>query len=136
MGATNPAWKKTEREVAAALGGKRRWLSRADRKGGGDIDHPRLEVEVKHRRAFGPRSARAALSAMPDGPKIRVVVHRDKGRKGADAWACYLDLADLWRLHGAVFDARPLVAREGDMEKMRGVLVRVALADLARLVRP
>lgn len=135
MSASNPAWKKTERTVSAALGGKRRWLSRSERRGGGDVDHPRLEVEVKHQRAFGPRAARTALAAMPDGPKIRVVVHREKGRKGADAWACYLDLADLWRLCGAVFDARPLVAREEDMERMRGVLVRVALADLARLVR-
>lgn len=111
------------------MGGHRLFLSRGREKNSGDVDHPRLCVEVKHWKNFGPRAARAALAAMPDGPKIRVVVHREKGRKGADAWACYLDLADLWLLCGAV------VSWHHEEKRSMGILARVALADLARLVR-
>ena len=140
MGASNPAWKKTEREVARVLGGRRRWLSRAERAGGGDIDHPRLEVEVKHTPTLGFRAARAVLSKMPPGPKVRVVVHRAKRAKGADAWRCYLDLGDLWRLcalragWSVSAGGEAAVVWERLREVTEGCLVSLSLEDLARLV--
>jgi hypothetical protein len=130
MGASNPQWKKTERQVARILGGRRRWLSRSERRGGGDIDHPRLEVEVKHVPKMGFRAARALISAMPADGKPRVVVHRAKGRHGAEAWGAYMDLADLWRLLGAAVTWMELEGRS------RGTVVRLDLRDLARLARP
>lgn len=140
MGASNPAWKKTERAAATILGGRRNWLSRTERKGDGDISHPRLRVEVKHTPKMGFRAAASVLAAMPADGKPRVVVHRAKRRLGAEAWAAYTDLADLWRLlapAAASFAAFPacIEAIKAVEDTGRGTVVRLDLRDLARLAR-
>ena len=78
-------WKRTERTIAALLGGQRLPVSgRGDRP---DVQHPWLAVEVKHRRTL-PQWLLDALrqaeqAATPE--QLPVVVLHQRGQRYADS---------------------------------------------------
>lgn len=89
-------WKSTERRIAAAIGGTRVPVSGRGRGDQPDIEHDRLSLEVKHRKALpgwlhdAMDQARAA--ARPG--QIPVAILHEHGARH-DANLCILTLADL-----------------------------------------
>jgi len=63
----NQAWKRTERNVAALLGGRRVPVTGRQRGDTPDVAHPLLSLEVKHRREV-PAWLTGALTA--GGPEV------------------------------------------------------------------
>src|SRR3712207_647731 len=90
------AWKATERRIADRLGGQRVPVTGRARGDVPDIAHPRLAVEVKHRKTLPAwlhqAMAQATAAARPD--QVPVAVLHQHGRRYDDA-LCLLRLADL-----------------------------------------
>lgn len=83
----NPAWKRTERAVAALLGGQRVPVSGRGRGDVPDVSHSRLSIEVKHRRAVPAwllDAMRQAEAAARDGRVPVAVLHEHGGRHADD----------------------------------------------------
>jgi hypothetical protein len=96
-------WKRRERDVAKALGGRRIPVTGLDRHGA-DVITPLLHVQAKHGRRR-PAFLREWLSgiqadAKPHG-KIGIVVWSDTRERSGDA-IVMLSLADFTALHGAL----------------------------------
>ena len=105
---TNPAWKRTERQIAAIIGGQRVPVTGRGRGDAPDIAHPRLSLEVKHRRTL-PGWLLDAMSqaeaASRDGRIPVAVLHRHGGRYADDL--CLLRLSDLVALIGGPKESDP-----------------------------
>jgi hypothetical protein len=89
-------WKRTERAVAALLGGARVPVSGRGRGDVPDIAHPVLAIEVKHRRDVPEwllDALRQAEAAARDGRVPVAIIHRHGGRHADDL--AVLRLADL-----------------------------------------
>ncbi len=96
---TNPAWKRTERAIAARLGGQRVPVSGRQRGDAPDIDHDRLAIEVKHRKsvpAWLTEAMAQATASARNGQMPVAIVHQHGGRHADDLAVLRLaDLADL-----------------------------------------
>jgi hypothetical protein len=90
------AWKRSERRVAAIIGGERVPVSGRQRGDVPDIAHPTLSVEVKHRRAIPAwlltAMAQASAAARPDQTPV-AILHRHGARHRDDL--AVMRLADL-----------------------------------------
>ena len=105
---TNPAWKRTERSIATIIGGQRVPVTGRGRGDAPDIDHPRLALEVKHRRtlpAWLLDAMNQATTSSRDGRIPTVVLHRHGARHADDL--CVLRLSDLVALVIATKDTVP-----------------------------
>ncbi len=84
---TNPAWKRTERRVAALLGGRRVPITGRQRGDVPDVSHPLWSVEVKHRQTLPGWLCEAVeqsqAAAMPG--QIPIAVIHEHGRPYAAA---------------------------------------------------
>lgn len=101
-------WKRTEREVAALVGGQRVPVSGRQRGDQPDVCHPRLSLEIKHRATLPGWLTTAmaqAEAASRDGRIPTVVIHRHGGRHADDV--CLLRLSDLVALVVATKDTVP-----------------------------
>ncbi len=79
-------WKRTERKVAARLGGRRVPVTGRSRGDAPDVAHDWLSVEVKHRRrlpAWIEDALRQAEAAARDG-QLPVAVLHQRGRRHAE----------------------------------------------------
>jgi len=93
---TNPAWKRTERAIAATLGGQRIPVTGRQRGDAPDIMHDRLSIEVKHRQsvpAWLTGAMAQAIASARNGQTPVVIIHRHGGRHADDL--AVLRLADL-----------------------------------------
>jgi len=92
-------WKQAERQVARIVGGRRVPVSGRTRGDAPDIDHPRLAIEVKHRRKVPEwildAMNQAEQSAILD--QIPVVVLHESGQRYKQS-LCVLRLEQLLRL--------------------------------------
>lgn len=92
-------WKRTEREVAERLGGRRVPVTGRARGDAPDIEHGLLSPEVKHRKEV-PRWLADAMAqaeaAARDGRVPVAVIHRHGDRH--DDSLCLIRLSDLVRL--------------------------------------
>jgi hypothetical protein len=96
---TNPAWKRTERVIAARLGGQRVPVSGRQRGDAPDVAHDRLSIEVKHRKSIPGwlRDAMHQAAASSTNGRLPVaIIHTHGGRHGDDL--CLIRLSDLVRL--------------------------------------
>src|SRR4051794_26094792 len=95
-------WKRTERQIAGRLGGRRVPVTGRGRGDAPDVAHPALAVEVKHRRALPgwlrTALAQAAASARPG--QVPIVVLHTAGVRHADDLVL-LRLADFVAGYGA-----------------------------------
>lgn len=99
---TNPAWKRTERAIAACLGGQRVPVSGRQRGDAPDIAHDRLSMEVKHRRsvpAWLTGTMAQATASARNGQLPVAIIHRHGGRHADDL--AILRLSDLAALLAA-----------------------------------
>lgn len=91
-----PNWKRTEREVARLLGGRRVPITGRARGDAPDVAHPWLSIEVKERSSL-PRwlltALRQARAAARDGQLPVVVLHQTGQRHNDDL--VVLRLADF-----------------------------------------
>lgn len=102
---TNPAWKRSERHIAALIGGRRVPVSGRARGDQPDIEHPRLSVEVKTRvtlPAWLLGAMRQAEAASRDG-RLPVVILHQSGDRYDDA-LCVMRLGDVAALLGELED--------------------------------
>ncbi len=101
-------WKRTERTIAGHLGGVRVPVSGRARGDGPDIAHPRLSIEVKHRRSLPAwlhdAMWQAIACAGPDQIPV-AILHQHGGRHDDDL--CVLRLADLRDATADVDDENP-----------------------------
>ncbi len=98
---TSGSWKRTERRIAAVLGGVRVPVTGRTRGDQPDIKHERLAIEVKHW-AKVPASLRepmAQAQAAVRGTAVPLVVLHQAGDRTEDA-LCLFRLGDLARLMG------------------------------------
>ncbi len=100
------SWKRSERAVAAILGGRRVPITGRQRGDAPDVAHPWLSIECKHRRALPAWIADALdqAAAASDGRKRLpiVVLHEAGQRHGSDV--VMLTLADWVDWFGGVAD--------------------------------
>lgn len=93
---SRPDWKRTERSIAARLGGQRVPVSGRARGDVPDIRHARLAVEVKHRQSLPgwllDAMAQAVVSAGPEQTPV-AVLHQHGNWHAHDL--CVLRLSDL-----------------------------------------
>ena len=89
-------WKATERALAVYLGGQRVPVSGRARGTAPDIAHPRLSLEVKHRKSLPAwlHEAMAQAVACAGPGQIPVAILHEHGRRH-DGDLCMLRLADL-----------------------------------------
>jgi hypothetical protein len=91
------AWKRSERSIAAVLGGRRVPITGRARGSAPDVSHPWLSIECKHRRALPVWIADAldqAAAASDGGERLPVaILHEDGQRHGRDV--VMLRLADF-----------------------------------------
>jgi hypothetical protein len=102
------AWKRTERAVAQRLGGRRVPVTGRARGNAPDIAHPRLSVEVKHRKtlpAWLVDAMAQARAAARDGQTPIVVLHQNGQRHDDDL--VVIAIADFLA-HGSADVARVL----------------------------
>ncbi len=95
------SWKRTERRVAAALGGERVPVSGRARGDVPDVRHPLWAIEVKHRKRLPALLAEAmsqAVAAQRDGQVPLVVLHETGRHQGNDL--VVLRMSDWIDLHG------------------------------------
>jgi hypothetical protein len=89
-------WKHTERSIASRLGGVRVPVSGRARGDAPDSTHPRLALEVKHRKSLPAwlldAMCQASACAGPE-PIPVAILHQHGGRHDRDL--CVLRLADL-----------------------------------------
>jgi len=100
---TEAAWKRTERAVAARLGGQRIPITGRVRGDAPDVAHPLWSVEVKHRRALPAwlLTAMAQAEAAARGEQVPLVVLHERGQRYERALAV-LRLGDLTDLVGPI----------------------------------
>lgn len=96
---TNPAWKRTEREVARRLGGTRVPVSGRQRGDQPDVAHDVFSVEVKHKASLPGwlKDALAQATASKRGEQTPLVVLHEDGAR-FDGALCVLTLRDLLAL--------------------------------------
>jgi hypothetical protein len=96
---SRPDWKRTERSVAARLGGQRVPVSGRARGDAPDIAHPRLALEVKHRKTLPAwlLAAMRQVDACAEPAQTPVAVLHQYGSRHAHD-LCVLWLADLQSL--------------------------------------
>jgi hypothetical protein len=120
---TNPAWKRTERRIAAILGGRRVPITGRQRGDVPDVSHPLWSVEVKHRQTL-PGWLCAAVeqsqaAAMPG--QIPIAVIHEHGRPYAAALVVMT--LDQFMQHNATENTaaigRSEVCRPGDQLDQR-----------------
>lgn len=89
-------WKRTERRIAAELGGQRVPVTGRSRGDAPDIEHDRLSIEVKERQALPAwlHDAMAQAVAASDGDRIPVAILHERGQRYRDCYAL-IRLADL-----------------------------------------
>jgi len=77
------AWKRTERQVAALLGGTRVPMTGRARGSTPDVTHPLLAVEVKHRKSIPAwlRDAVDQAQASVRGAQLPIVVLHGAGER-------------------------------------------------------
>jgi len=81
------AWKRTEREIAGILGGKRVPVSGRARGDAPDIRHPWLSIEVKSRKtlpAWIKDAVSQARAAATEHQLPVAILHQEGGRHGLD----------------------------------------------------
>ena len=96
---SRPDWKRTERAIASRLGGHRVPVSGRARGDAPDIAHPRLALEVKHRKTLPAwlLDAMNQADACAHANQIPVaILHLHGSRHDRDL--CVLRLSDLHRL--------------------------------------
>ena len=104
----HPPWKRTETAIAKILDGQRVPVSGRGRGDQPDIAHPRLSLEVKHRRtlpAWLLDAMAQAMAASRDGRIPVAVLHPHGGRHDGDL--CVMRLSDLADLLGHQQDVAP-----------------------------
>ena len=92
-------WKDTERAIAGRLNGQRVPVSGRARGDAPDIAHPRLALEVKHRKSLPAWLHEAMAQAVACAGKDQTpvaILHEHGGRHDRDL--CVLRLVDLQRL--------------------------------------
>jgi len=79
-------WKRTEREIAKLLGGRRVPVTGRQRGDAPDIEHPWLSIEVKHRKTVPAwlLDAIDQAEASNTGEQLPVVVLHPHGKRHAD----------------------------------------------------
>ncbi len=92
-------WKRTERRIAAELGGQRVPVTGRSRGDAPDIEHDRFSIEVKERQALpgwlhDSMAQAVAAVAAATGDRIPVAVLHERGQKYRDCYAL-IRLADL-----------------------------------------
>lgn len=89
-------WKRTERRIAAELGGQRVPVTGRGRGDAPDIEHGRFAIEVKERQALPAwlHDAMAQAVAASGGDRIPVAILHERGQRYRDCYAV-LRLADL-----------------------------------------
>ena len=93
---TNPAWKRTERRIAALLGGRRVPVTGRQRGDVPDIAHDQLSIEVKHRASIPQWLCEAIEQAQASATpaQIPIAVIHQHGKPYADALVV-MTLADF-----------------------------------------
>ncbi len=102
-------WKRTERRIAAELGGQRVPVTGRSRGDAPDIAHDRFGIEIKERGAVPAwlHDAMAQAVAAATGDRIPVAVLHERGQKYRDCYAL-IRLADLAALaSGGDLDTNP-----------------------------
>lgn len=90
-------WKRTEREVADKLGGRRVPVSGRTRGDVPDVAHDRYAIEVKHRESLPQWIKEAMLQAIAcrkTAAQIPLVVLHEKGKRHDDD-LCVVRMRDL-----------------------------------------
>ena len=79
-------WKRTERTIAARLGGRRVPITGRQRGDVPDVEHPAFAVEVKSRKTLPTwlRNAMAQAIAAQRGAQLPVVILHENGGHHAD----------------------------------------------------
>jgi hypothetical protein len=113
-------WKNTERAIAARLGGQRVPVSGRARGDAPDVAHPRLSLEVKHRRHLPDwlHQAMAQADACAGPGQIPVAILHEHGARH-DADICIVALRDLVSLLDRVAKLEEERNRASDSEKRR-----------------
>lgn len=92
-----PDWKRTERKIAAQLGGRRVPVTGRARGDAPDVAHDRLSIEVKHRVAL-PAWLHTAMSqaeqSVRQAEQLPIVVLHESGQRHAQDFVV-LRLADF-----------------------------------------
>ena len=80
---TDKAWKRTERAIAAAIGGRRVPITGRQRGDAPDIQHPWLSPEVKHRKSLPAwiHNAMAQAVASAHSDQLPVAILHEKGKR-------------------------------------------------------
>ena len=93
---STPACERTERAIADRLGGQRVPISGRARGDAPDVAHPRLSIEIKHRRSLPawPHEAIAQAVAAAGAEHIPIAILHGQGRR-YDENLCVLRLAGL-----------------------------------------
>jgi len=93
-------WKRTERQVAAMLNGRRVPVTGRTRGDVPDIEHDRFSIEVKERQALPAwlNAAMAQAEAAVIGNRLPLVVLHERGQRYRNCYAV-LRLADLARFN-------------------------------------
>lgn len=89
-------WKRTERRIAAELGGQRVPVTGRSRGDAPDIEHDRFSIEVKERQELPGwlHDAMAQAVAAATGDRIPVTILHERGQRYRDCYAL-IRLADL-----------------------------------------
>lgn len=89
-------WKRTERRIAAELGGQRVPVTGRSRGDAPDIEHDRFSIEVKERQELPGwlRDAMAQAVAAATGDRIPVTILHERGQRYRDCYAL-IRLSDL-----------------------------------------
>lgn len=89
-------WKRTERRIAAELGGQRVPVTGRSRGDAPDIEHDRFSIEVKERQELPGwlRDAMAQAVAAATGDRIPVTILHERGQRYRDCYAV-VRLSDL-----------------------------------------
>lgn len=84
---TNPQWKRTERRIAALLGGVRVPVTGRQRGDVPDIQHPTLAIECKHRQSIPGwlTDAMCQAQACRTTEQLPIVVVHEHGRRYDEA---------------------------------------------------
>ena len=80
------AWKRTERQVASMIGGRRVPVSGRQRGDAPDVEHPWLSVEVKHRKRLPAwiEDAMTQARASARSDQLPVAVLHESGRRHSE----------------------------------------------------
>lgn len=99
------AWKATERNTAAALGGQRVPITGRQRGDVPDVAHPLWAIEVKHRKQLPAwlHDALAQARAAARGDQVPIAILHQHGQRGDNDYVV-LRRKDFVELYGALGD--------------------------------